>query len=405
MRFLLVALLLAVPLSAFSGNGSNYTIFGIGDLRLASSVRAAGMGYASIAIADGGITNLNVPAAWAKITNTRVEASVLYEGFNSTDGTKHLYLASTNFTSASLAIPLSTRYGFTFAGGFAPYSNKDYSVFTSGSQQGIDYVLNHVGSGGLGRGLLGFSFAPFSVLSFGASLNYLFGSLDNSRIVLPTTPGYSGGKTTASSFANGVTATVSGLFSGFGTVFPALQSLTIGGVITSRGILNTENSTLSEFATETDTSTTVDGELVIPLSYGAGLSYQPIGRLLIAADFLTQLWSEGSFDTPSRNSALLGIGIERVPSRETNASWGSRIAYRLGYYHHQTYYVVNGQPITEWGVTGGLGIPISGENRMNIAVEYGERGTTSYGLIKENIIRVSLSLALTEPWFVRYEED
>ena len=106
-----------------------------------------------------------------------------------------------------------------------------------------------------------------------------------------------------------------------------------------------------------------------------------------------------------RNSFRLGIGGERIPNKDFSSPWLDRIAYRLGFYYLSTYYRVNGEPINHWGVTGGLAVPVSGETRLNIALEYGSRGTTRNHLIKDNVFRMSFSLNLNELWFVQYEEE
>jgi len=404
-QLVLSCVLLVVPLVARADGGSNYTIFGIGDLRLSGTVRSTGMGYTGIGVAEPGGINLNAPATWSTISSTRIEAGYLYEGFNASDGSKSLYLATGNFGGASIAIPVSPANGIVFAGGFAPYSNQDFSVFTTGSQLGIDYTLNQTGSGGIGRAIAGLTYTPLPTVAIGASFNYLFGSIENSRILTPTSTTYAGGQTTETSSGNGITATFSGLFTGFGSLTPALQPLSLGFVVTSRGVLDTERSLLYRTAGEADSSVTITGETVVPLSYGAGASFRPAAQWLVAADFMTQLWSHSPVAGNARNSELFGVGIERLPSRESGASWTDKISYRLGFYHHATYYQVNGTPINEWAITAGFGVPISGDNRLNTAIEYGGRGETSNNLIKERIIRVSLSLLLGETWFVRYEED
>jgi hypothetical protein len=81
------------------------------------------------------------------------------------------------------------------------------------------------------------------------------------------------------------------------------------------------------------------------------------------------------------------------------------MALRLGGYLHETYYVVNEQPIDEWGVTAGLAVPFSGESRLNFGFEYGERGSTSHNLLKETIFRFSVGLTISETWFQTFDDE
>lgn len=50
----------------------------------------------------------------------------------------------------------------------------------------------------------------------------------------------------------------------------------------------------------------------------------------------------------------------------------------------------------------GLGLPVGNAfSSINLGFEYGRRGTTFDGLIKENYANVFLSLSLSDKWFVK----
>jgi len=392
------------PLTLAEG-GSNYTIFGIGDLRLAGDPRSNAMGYTGIGISDGLSVNVNAPASWARITETKLDASLLHESFHTTDGTKSLTLSLTNFSGASLAVPISQRFGIVIVGSMKPYSNKDYDVFTSGSQGGMDYLLNHEGSGGLGRGQIGVSLSPFPFIAAGASFNYIFGSLENSRTLLPTTLGYEGGKTTGRTSTNAITSTAGVLLNGAGTPFSLLEPFSVGVVVTTKGYLKADGEFLFEYPSEADTIDIIVSDIPLPFSYGIGASVRIGPRWTIAADMFTQAWGTATLTVPTRDAVLYGAGIERSPSGAPGASLLDRIAYRVGSYYYQTYYVVNGQGIDEWAVTTGLSVPFSGENRLNFAFEYGERGKIEKSLIKERIFRLTVGISLSELWFQSYEDE
>jgi len=405
-RFLLLFVTLAAiqhPLIA--AGGSNYTIFGIGDLRLAGDARSNALGYTGVGIADGLSLNVNAPATWSRITETKLDANLLHESFRSTDGNKSLTLSITNFSGAALAVPISQRFGITIVGSMKPYSNKDYDVFTSGSQQGMDYVLNHEGSGGLGRAQIGVSFSPFPLIAAGASFNYIFGSLENSRTLTPTTFGYEGGKTTGRTSTNAISGTVGVLVRGEGLPFGLLAPFSVGAVLTTKSYLRADGEFLFEYPAEADTLDIIVSDIPLPVSIGVGASCQLGERWLIAADMFAQAWGSVTLAVPTRDAILYGIGIERSPSRAPGANLWDRLSIRVGAYVHQTYYVVNGEGIDEWGVTGGLAIPFSGDNRLNISVEYGGRGNTGNNLIHEDILRLTFGLSLSELWFQTFDDE
>lgn len=409
----ILAFIIVTAVADASTGGSSYSLFGIGDIRYLPNARSAGMGYTGLGLPSATTINSMQPAAWARISRVRLDAGLLYEGFKSSDGNKSLYLANSDFSGALLAIPISTEHGIVSVLGFTPYSNVSYNLFLEGKQEGVDYQINHSGSGGISRGLVGLSYSPIPDLAFGTSLNYLFGSIDNARTFSPLNgPGgganYAGGVSTATMTLHGLTASIGGQFNGFGNISQALSPFSVGFVVTTRGNLKTERETRYDFLTERDTIPAPRERLTIPVAYGVGLAYQPNDRYLLAADYYAQQWGDASFngiDPPEiRNSFRVGIGGERLPERDAT-KWLARLVYRLGFYYHSTYYKINGKPINEWGVTGGVAIPLFGDARLNTAFEYGSRGTTSSGLIRDRFFRMTLSVTLSEIWFQRYEED
>ncbi|MBP1691121.1 MAG: hypothetical protein H6Q32_473 [Bacteroidetes bacterium] len=125
---LILPLLLPATAAMAGSGGSIYSFLGIGDLRLAPNVRAAGMGYTGYAIGNPHYINTLSPASWTRIERARIEASMLYEGYQSTNGSISRYLARGDFNGAMLALPLSPSKGIVVAAGFTP-SAGDNSAF------------------------------------------------------------------------------------------------------------------------------------------------------------------------------------------------------------------------------------------------------------------------------------
>lgn len=405
------------PLMAGSG-GSSYSIFGVGDIRYASGVRSAGMGYTGLGLSDLGYINGFAPASWARINRARLEASLLYEGYSSTDGSHNRYLSRADFNGALLAIPISEPNGVVLVAGILPFSTVNYDAYTRGeyltTRDSMPYTVHHVGTGGITRGVFGLTYAPSEQLAFGFSTDVLFGSIDAEETQLPQNSSYTGGAVTSRVTTDGVTFSLGTLYTGLGELLPPLRGLSLGAVITSRGVLSARDQSLyrfsgSETTSERDTSAEIARQSAFPLAFGIGVGYLAGDRWLLAADYHRQLWSQATLnDLPApslRDSYRLGIGVERLPSRDRYASFGQLVAYRLGAYLHATYYEPNAEPIDEWGITLGGGFPFSGETRINVALEYARRGTLDAGLIRDTIFRLSASLNISALWFVQYPED
>jgi hypothetical protein len=415
-RHLLPLLLLAAACAgrAWAGSGgSAYSIAGIGDVRYYQSIRSAGMGFTGLSLHSPLFINAVSPAAWSQIDRAMLEASILYEGFNSTDGTNTRYLATTDFNGGMLAFPISEDNGIVFGGGFMPYSNVDYDTYTGGSyvspRDTFLYSLHHTGLGGLGTGRVGLSYAPLKGLAVGATFDYVFGSIERKLTQNPASEAYQGGNVEERNKTNGVTWTFGFIYDGFEDLTPALEPLSVGGFITTRGYLTTTQQKFYQYSIGRDTSEELEGTFVLPLRYGVGVSYQIGSRFLLAADYEAQPWSTARLNGQPvanlRDSYRTGIGAEILASRVPTASWFLRTAYRVGFSYSATYYELNGQPIDEWSVTGGIDFPFSGLTRLGLAVEYGGRGTTDAGLIQDSFIRVYLSINIGEEWFVRPEEE
>ena len=411
---LLLAFLVAWGSGALAGSGGSlYSIGGIGDIRYYPNVRGIAMGYTGIGIPGANYINSISPATWSRIGRTRMDAGFLSEGFQTTDGTISRYLARADFAGAMIAVPISEQNGIVLAGGFTPYSRVNYDNYTNGTHQSppdtLNYTLHQVGSGGLNKGHIGLSYLLLPNLAIGAGVGYIFGTIEKSLIQIPTSTAHSGGTTKESTTYTGVSYTISALYTGLGDIAEPLRPLALGFVLNTRASLHTVAQSTYNFTSEYDTSSETRGRSVAPFSYGIGLAYQAGERYIFAADYFAQPWSQTEIEghTPDniRDSYRFGIGAERLPSKDINASWYDKWSYRLGYSYNATYYQFNGQPINEWVATCGLAFPFSGDSRVSVAFEYGGRGSLSNGLVKDNIYRISVSLNFSELWFNRYEED
>jgi hypothetical protein len=409
---LLILIAVCFTTGTAGSGGSAYSIFGIGDIRYMSGMRNAGMGGAGLGLSSASSISTISPAAWSRIDRVRLEAGVLYEGFHSSDGHTSIYRAAGTFQGSLLAIPISPRDGIVFAGGFVPYSAVNYNTFDSGRLEGIDYLLNYKGTGGLGRGFAGLSYAPLPWLSMGTAVAYYFGSAEKSFTLFAseaTGRGVSGGTTTDVITAHGTGVIASVLIESFGQISEALRPLSLGLTAGSRTWLKTASQTRYKFTSETDSTAEVPGTLVLPLSFGAGVGYQVTDRFSVAADIFAQLWEEaevnGAPPADIRDATRIAVGGELAGSREPAARWFERISYRLGSSYTATYYSPDGNPVNEWGVTGGASIPFAGDALLNLGVEYAHRSVPDQSLITDNIIRVLLSINIGEGWFNRPDDE
>ena len=105
---------------------------------------------------------------------------------------------------------------------------------------------------------------------------------------------------------------------------------------------------------------------------------------------------------PATDDFRLGAGVEFKPSRRRLASYTNRMNYRAGVFYGQMNFLANGQPVNEYGLSVGLGLPISrGGSRMDVAFQAGKRGDIVINGLSEMFFRLNFSISASELWFVR----
>ena len=87
----------------------------------------------------------------------------------------------------------------------------------------------------------------------------------------------------------------------------------------------------------------------------------------------------------------------------------NRFDYRMGFRFGTSYLNLNESTMHEYGVTVGLGVKKLLSKRppssVNVAFEFGQRGTTDNNLLKEQYFKFHLGFSLTDIWFVKPKYD
>jgi hypothetical protein len=399
--------------SPAQSGGSAYSLFGVGDLRYYPSVRSIGMGSTGLGLPSPYTINAAMPASWARITRTRLEAGLYYEGFNSTDGDRTRYLGGTGFAGGMLAVPISTDRGITLVAGFNPFASSDYDATTrqpySATADTTDFLVRQIEDGRISQAQVGLSWAPAANVTFGGSFLFRFGKYTKTLEQEPTETSYAGGTLTQETSLRGSALSLGTQLESLGMIAESLSPFSLGVAFTSGGKLSLDIDRIFQYTAENDTLETVESSVKLPITVGVGLGYEMSPRWVAAADVVHQPWStvrvEGRPVSTLKNATRVGIGFERVGSRELNASWLDRCAFRFGASYASTYLDINGSAVKEWFLSAGAAVPLSGETRIGLALEGGQRGSTANGLIKDTIVRIHLALLVSELWFTRPEDE
>ena len=404
---LLLASVLGTSCRLFAGDGSVYSSFGVGDILTYAGNRSAAMGGTGVAsLTDGYINELN-PAGLGQLTRTQYSGDFQYQGYGLNDGTASTFLSSGNFQSAGIAFPVYSDYGIGFAFSITPFSRRAYNVKDNEVNAGI--IQTFSGSGGLSSAQFSFSFSPAENLYFGVTTHYLFGNYDDVQQLEYDSVGYFTTNGDKNISMNGFAFTFGGVFAGIDKALglSTEKHVNIGATIFSGSTLNSTEQIYQDFTTSKETTDVITGSAKIPLGFALGLEYDVRDKIILTGDAQFQQWSQFSYmgvhPSEVQNSMRLGVGAEFLPTRTLAEPYYRQVTYRAGGYVNESYLKINGETINEYFITGGIGVPIfstpGSEARINIGLEYGIRGTTSNGLERDSITRLTISLSGSDTWF------
>lgn len=395
--------------------GSLYSIFGLGELNYSTGSRTEAMGIMGFSLYGDYSNNLN-PASWTKIPNTIIDTKFNLESIKSTDGTNTAKRTFANFEGFNLLIPFNTGNGWIFNAGINTYSQMNYDVTLRRSSEGEAYTQSYSGNGGITRLNIGFSYIIFKYMSIGFQFNYMFGNLNKSDLITFDNTAFFN---TKNSFANsiaGINLNGGLIFHGFGKLFKnkKLDNLTIGGFISSPSRLTSNLTSKYSLYTGVDSISSAENHLKLPFAFGFGISNTFSNNLVVAADVFMQQWdnykiqyADGTEAHPVeiQNNFKAGIGFEYTPSKKFEAPFIQRTSYRLGASYLKDYIKLNDKSINSYIFSAGLSLPISRFNSLDLTFSYKMRGSTSNGLIKDDVLRLSAAVNIGELWFLRPNDD
>lgn len=408
-KLLVLSLIIAGSLSASAG-GPTYSRYGIGDLAYFGSNRAFGIAVMGIGLSGDGFINRYNPAGLSRISLTRISAGFEFSTVNLKDQTGSTKFARGDFQSFGLAVPISKDHGVALMAETSPYSNVDYKVQVRELTPGSPSTQTFTGVGGLSTLSLGLSYRPREDISLGAKYSYVYGTIEQITKLEFDDLSFTNNELSASRFHSGSFFTLGFLVEDVGSFLgsPSLSPFQVGAVMTTPAKLSVREERVLLTSSSVDTTSALRGKTDLPFSFGLGITYHAGERLLVTSDMLLQKWQGANFFGGSsvgiRNSARFAAGVEFLPKR-VPSTYGDRVAYRAGFAYNSSYYKIGGEGIDEWHLSGGIGLPIGPDARMNLTVQLGSQGTLNSGLQKNSFVRFSVSISASEAWFLTLEED
>jgi hypothetical protein len=359
----------------------------------------------------GNYTNTLNPAAWTRIPSTKFTTTFNFENIRSSDGTNDAQRTYGNFGGFNLSIPANVNNGWILGMGMNPYSIVNYDIRFDGTSGEEKYTQYYSGNGGITRISLGFSYLALKYFSFGLQFNYAFGNITKSTNIDFENSSLVDTRNKISNSLSGFYFNTGLIFHGFGRLFKSkkLDDLNIGVFFGTPYKLNSNITGSFTTSVQTDSVNISDGKLEMPWTAGAGISYIISKKLTIAADVFMQNWDNYKYyevhPAEIKNNMKIGAGLEYIPSRKTNATFFEKTAYRIGASYTSDYLKLNGKSINAIGVNAGISLPITRYNSIDFLLGYSTRGTTSDGLIRDNIFKAAASVNIGELWFLKPKEE
>jgi hypothetical protein len=396
---------------AYSQGGSNYSIYGFGDMIYGQTASSQALGGTQIAVPSVNTINTLNPAMWALVKTTRVQTGYRFNQ-NVVNSSEHTIMQNNGSTDGFYSIFNFSPESEMSAGiMFQPVSSVNYYMSTDvtlddGDGLYMDGKRIYKGVGGLSNFTLGFATRVIKGVYVGATAAATLG-----KIVHSTQTSLSGSY--LQNYQNNISNIFSGFNSNIGVYVNPVSTLGIGAFYQyqSKASVEARNEFLylpsSTLNVDTVISNTID-KMNMPNHYGVGLSYT-LGNVLLAADYLVANFNDVNFMKPSEdmefdNLNKISFGVSILGSQNEFSSLSERISYRFGGYYENLHYKINNKQIKEYGISVGGQFPISRTSQFDIALVLGSRGMTTNGLLRESFGKLNIDISIGDSWFKKLRQ-
>lgn len=449
--FFLLSFFVQTHLFAQKGTQSPYSVYGIGEINNGEYAAYMGMGNALTSSTDSTIVNQTNPASYAFISRNRplfqVGINTKFSQYTQNDVSSNQRQLGLN--QFQLGLPIGKHMGASL--GLTPYASTGYNIVSNNIEEGdtISQFINE-GQGTISKVHLGLAYKKDfskSSLSVGANANYFFGYSNKIEsfeyVTYPDAALHSRveRKTRLSSFnydfglLYNQTISENNSFS-LGLSYTPSSKLKAYQDLLSYAYSDTYYSNYSYSAELVDTVEYISdnqGYIYYPQAFNIGAEYRILkganksvaSQLIIRADVKYQEWSQfreefdgvNFSDTTYTNRLSNSLGFEFTPNvmrgmTGKTAPFLGKVHYRFGMNYTMSEININNTQLTSYGMSFGVGIPVTANKSntsLNLAVKYGNFGTTDNNLIREQYVGIYFGLTLSpgiyDRWFVKRKYD
>lgn len=392
------------------------------------------MAGSGVALAPSGMLNTQNPATLQQLESPIFNISLQNEWLKLSNGQQTESVRSAKLNGFNYGFKAGEKTGFSF--GLAPMTTTGYNVTQEVAlTDSSSYSQIFDGKGGLnqaslrlGRNLINKN--DSLTLSLGVEVSYVFGTIErNRKIEFSDLTVHSTSRSERSTHSDLMFKT--GLQFSFYPIKTKPLKVSAGVVYTPATKINrkfeqlTQNYTSSgSFTTQKDTASylsTDDGFVKLPAETNVGVALAWKDNWLFTANYVNRDWTkyeqESTITTSSTSfssSSRIALGVSYTPEKNIifNSPIFNFVTYSIGAYSQKGYVQVNGNDLTEQGVTLGFNVPLrrskSGSS-IQFGMEYGKRGNVAEHLIEEQYTRilfgVNLRPTFVDRWFYKRKYD
>ena len=390
---------------------SPYSYFGVGETNFSATAENRMMG-GNTSYYDSVSVNLNVPASLSKLrfVNYSVGINLKNNRYSVGENNAKSTTASLNYLSVSIPTKL---LGFNF--GLKPNTSVGYLLESVDESTDPISTNRYDGNGGINSAFVGLGIELFKNFGIGISSSYSFGNLNHYHSKILTDVELFTRVSSESS--------LSGLSYNFSAVFQQKFRNNIQIYTTylyqPQSSLTSKNSqsiaTLKTDGTFGGDTENIDLSLTgrdetkftIPSFSNFGIGFGEDKKWFFGVNmksvngkgYKNDLMALDNVNFNKHN--IYSVGGFLLPQYDSFTSFFDRLTYRAGLKYVDGALEVNGQDIKDFGINFGLGIPVGRISKVNIGLEFGQRGTNDFGLIKENYLNLMIGVSLNDLWFIR----
>lgn len=401
------------------------SVYGLGDPLGAGYTVSRSLAGAQTAVVQADYINPLNPAANAYLSSPVFDVAMQVRNYRYNSPAYSGTQQNTSIRHFALGFANGKRLGVSF--GLTPYTRVEYALSESGTlPETGDYFNTYSGDGGVNRvnGNIAYEIFRDSLnsISVGLGSSYYFGFIERSSLIRISNARAFNSRT-AENLLLGDFGVEAGII--YRRVLSKKLLLNLGGAFEYAGDVRTSRERNSlRFSGQYNGSntnildtviTSIDtGSTTLPTVMRAGLAFEWNKRWTFSFNYEMSNWSELAIFGQNQNLAdrsMLAIGVEYWPDYRASNDLFEFMRYRAGVRYGQSHLMDAGNPVDEFGISLGLGIPMIKSGSMtslNIGWEFVQRSFATTSLT-ESISRFNIGVIMTpnkfDRWFYRRKID